>query len=144
MLTRGGLRRYREKRLTRVQRMHFVFDEVVDRSEGELQFEFDDGSVLLCEGDADGETIRFGDTAWPDPFADPLSGRDAEFVRVHGKWGLFDVSEEDPWNRIVGNVVYDIAMVVKPDGRDRGMLIDIGGILICIAVTADETHVGVL
>jgi hypothetical protein len=144
MLTRQSLQRFRGKRLCRVRRMHFVVDDVVDRSEGEVQFEFDDNSVLLCEGDTDGETIRLGDSPWPDPFSEPLSPDSEAFVRDHGKWVLIDVSAEAPWNRLIGSPVRGTSTIRTSDGHDRGVLIDIGGVLVCIAVSGDETHVAVL
>src|SRR5436190_1195550 len=80
------------QRITTIRRIFFVAGGVVERSNGPIEFSFEDGSCLLLESGPDGETLRLSRASWQDPFLAPLSPENADFVARSGKWTAFCVS----------------------------------------------------
>src|SRR5436309_302811 len=87
--------------ITTITRVFFVLGGSVDRSNGPIEFSFEDGSCLLLECGPDGEALRLSRRPWDDPFSDPLTPENAEFVQRSGKWTAFDVSGETPYASFV-------------------------------------------
>jgi hypothetical protein len=132
--------------ISRVSRIrHQVGDDVVSGSdEGPVEIKFGHGTTLYGESGADGETIRVKDTPWVDPFAGPLSPENEEFVRTSGKWIKQDVSDEQPFAKLIDRRVADIAPIAGITGKQYGLVLNVSGYLLALYVNGDELYVSLL
>lgn len=69
---------------------------------------FADGTTALLESGPDGEVLIISDQPLRDPFGSELSKANREYVRQHGKWTAFDVSDEAPYDELCGHVITDV------------------------------------
>ncbi|WP_123029014.1 hypothetical protein [Mycolicibacterium stellerae] len=99
------------KTIRSLQRVFYAIGDVVERNEGPLQLEFNDGSVVLFQSGANGRDLTVRSTPWRDPFAGELSEENRAYVAEHGKWSLFDVSGEHPFADVCGRRVARIAEI---------------------------------
>ena len=72
--------------------------------DGAIELTFSDGSVVMCDAAADW-TLEFYDKAWVDPFPEPLSESDRDYLDRYGRWSAFDVTDQMPYSRLVGQRV---------------------------------------
>ena len=91
-----------EQRLQRIRRMHFTLGGAVERGNGAVELTFERKNPIMLAVGADGESLRIVDGAWVDPFAPPLSDENEQWIATHGKWDVFDASEEPEYSGIVG------------------------------------------
>lgn len=92
------------KRVSCVRRILYVYQGTIDQEKGDLELGFQDGSVALFTTSASGNMQVTGEM-WLDSFALPLSAENAEFVRTHGKWTVFDLSTTPPACLLIGRQV---------------------------------------
>lgn len=52
-----------------------------------------------------GEVLNVVWGEWKDPFAEPLSGENREWVEQAGKWTRFDVTNDLPYRLLIGDVL---------------------------------------
>lgn len=90
--------------MTRVRRLHYVYQGEVNASDGAIELTFGDGSVVMCDSAADW-TLEFYDAAWVDPFGGTLSESDREYVERYGRWSACDMTGEAPYSWLVGQIV---------------------------------------
>lgn len=140
------LTRYLDDTVARIGRLRYEpgFDRVPDPPDGALEITFSSGAVLLCDIGPDGETVTPAAEAWTDPFAEPLSPVNAEYVRTHGKWVWHDVSGDDPFADLIGRPLVDAAPVRGLTGRLYGLVLNLGGYQLALYNTADELRVVLL
>lgn len=127
--------------ITRVRRINYVQpDGHREVSEGPVEFALDNGAVLRLESGADGESVRLCVGEWVDPFEEPLTPENWEFVARSGKWGAFDVSSEDGFRRLVGQRVSNLGLILG-NNKVTGVEIRFGSMLVRAEVVADELRV---
>lgn len=98
------LQHLRGKSVSRLRRLYYVYQGMVDTREGALELRFHDGSFLLLDTHSDW-TLHVKHEQWSDPFPPPLSAENAAFVRTHGKWTGFDLSDMMPACLYIGRRV---------------------------------------
>jgi hypothetical protein len=132
--------------VSRVSRLRYQLgDDIVSgANEGAVEIGFGDGTTLHCDAGPDGETIRAEDTPWVDPFAEPLSPENEEYVRTSGKWIKQDVSDEEPFADLIGRRVVDVAPITGTTGKQYGLVLNVSGYLLALYVNADELRVRLL
>lgn len=131
--------------LAQVGRLRYELDgDPDDPAEDSLELTFSSGRILLCEGGPDGVAVQLSAQAWIDPFAEPLSAVNAEYVRTHGKWVWHDVSAEDEYTDLVGSALSDVAPLVGTTGRLYGLVLYFGGYQLAVYNIADELGVTLL
>lgn len=133
--------------LARVARLRYELGrgQATDRSPDDaLELTFASGRVLFCDTGPDGDTVRLSAQTWTDPFAEPLSPVNAEYVRTHGKWIRRDTSGEDPFADLVGNTLSDVAPMIGMTGRLYGLLLYFAGYPLAVYSPADELSVVLL
>lgn len=95
------------RRIVRVRRLHYTYQAETNTLDGPIELGFADGSVILCDTAADW-TLQFFGAAWNDPFREPLSEGDRQYVARYGKWGGHDVSGQAPYSWLVGETVRQV------------------------------------
>src|ERR1700724_3618777 len=94
------------KTVSRVLRVLYVFQGVIEEDEGPLELGFQDGSVALFDFDKRSCCrVQVTNEEWSDPFASPLSDENVEYIRTHGKWTVFDISDTAPASLVIGRQV---------------------------------------
>lgn len=121
-----------------------IGQEVVSKDNGAVEVTFAAGSTFFCDSGPDGDSVRTYDDAWIDPFAEPLSPENEDYVQTSGKWTKFDVSDEDPFVYLVGRKLTDVAPMFGSAGKLYGLLLNASGYLLAIYANADELHVRLL
>lgn len=92
----------------RIEQAYYVTPEGErDTSDSKLELYFTDGSMIRLDSGPGSERLLVAPDPWIDPFIEPLSAVNAEFVANSGKWTKFDVSREPPASSYVGATVID-------------------------------------
>jgi hypothetical protein len=121
-----------------VRRVHYVFNGRPDTDFGPVELTIGE-RVFLFDNAPDGESLRIIEHAWHDPFREPLSEENREFVERSGKWTAFDVSTLGPWAKLIGEPLADVEPITNEDGKTTGILLrTTHGGLIRLGVMADE------
>jgi hypothetical protein len=113
-------------------------------ADGALELTFSSGAILFCDAGPDGDTLRVTAEAWTDPFAEPLSSINVEYVRTHGKWARHDVSTDEPFADLIGRRLVDAAPMLGLTGRLYGLLLNFGGPQLALYNPGDELRVVLL
>ena len=129
------------RNIVRVDRILYVHEGRIAPKDGALELQLDDGSVLLLEAAADGETLSVSDGAWVDPFDGKLDHENQTFVAESGKWTRVAVSEEPLFSTLIGCPVLDVAILENQFGREAGLAIGTPARTIWFVVEGDEAHV---
>jgi hypothetical protein len=124
-----------------VQRVRYVFQGAISDDDGPLQISFEGGVMLRFDAGADGETLHVDTTPWVDPFAEPLSDENREYVERSGKWTEFDVSDESPYSALIGETVYEVRLITETDGKLVGVIISGGSTELAASTGADNLQV---
>jgi hypothetical protein len=130
---------------TRVERVFYVFPGGAepDRSKGPLQLTFSDDSVLLLRGGPDGASVVAEAEPWMDPFAQPLSAANREFVQRSGKWTLIDVSEDSFFEGFIGEPLVSVEAFSDEHTTTSGIRLTSAAVAVTFTVEADEEYVSV-
>lgn len=113
------------KTIRSVQRVFYTIGNDVQRNEGPLQLELDDGSAILFQSGSNGQDLVVKPQRWRDPFAGALSPENRQYVEQYGKWSLFDVSEEDPYASLRGNQVNSVQEIdLREHSKEEGFPVD--------------------
>ncbi len=92
------------REITRIRRLHYVFQGEVNTSDGPIELTFADGLVLMCDAAADWTLEAYG-AAWVDPLPEPLSESDRSYVDRYGRWCAYDVTEQPPYGGLANQTV---------------------------------------
>ncbi len=136
-----GLRRALGRRVERCARIVYVVADEEPANDGPLELGFVGGEVLLLDGASDGESLRISNEPWRDPFTEPLSAENREFVASHGAWRRQDVSSRWPYSSLVGKAVADLVLLQNQFGRVAGVRILFEGGDLWFYVAGDEARV---
>jgi hypothetical protein len=131
--------------IARVCRLKYqIGQEIVFDDSGAVEITFAGGPTFFCDSGPDGDSVRIHDDAWIDPFAEPLSPANEDYVRTPGKWTKFDVSDEAPFAHLVGRKLIDAAPMSGATGKLYGLLLNVSGYLLAVYANTDELHVRLL
>ncbi len=127
--------------IVRVRRINYVRPGGArDVSEGPVEVALDNGAVFRLESGSDGESLRFAIGEWVDPFAEPLSPENREFVARSGKWTAFDVSGDQNIAKLFGARLRDLNLVIV-SGKVVGVELVFDSAALRAEVRADELFV---
>jgi hypothetical protein len=132
--------------LIAITRVRFIRNERVLSDGGPLVLEFDAGSRLTLSVGSDGATLTVQPTGWSDPFDGHLSSKNQEFISSSGRWNAVDVSDEEPFRVLTGQVVRAVSLIQLNDhdgGEILGATLVVGEHTLTAEVEADELEVTV-
>lgn len=129
------------KRLRAVARILFEHGGRVDPGDGPLELYLDDGTVVLFDGSADGEGLRFQFAPWVDPFEPPISEENRVYIEQSGKWIRVGQSSDPMFVGMIGEIICSVAMLENEFGRVSGVRISAGVKDFWFVVAGDECHV---
>jgi hypothetical protein len=124
-----------------VRRLHYVYQNKIDRAKGPIEFRFRDGRLLRLDCGPDGEALAIFAQPWVDPFRSPLSSENAEFVARSGKWTQFDVSADSRYSAFIGSAVTEVVPIRSPLGKVVGVDVVTPARYMKIECNADELWV---
>jgi hypothetical protein len=134
----GRVDNFTGREIVRVRRVNYVNpDGTRDISRGPIEVTFHDDVVLRLESGSDGASIRLRVGEWRDPFAEPLSADNRDFVQSSGKWDVFDVSSDPDYRTLIGKTIGTINLLTLND-RIVGAELAVGSVLVRAEVKADE------
>ena len=93
--------------ITRIRRLHYIFQDEANTTDGPIELTFDDGGVVMCDASADW-SLAFYLSPWIDPLCEPLSETDQGYVDRYGRWCAFDVTEQAPYRLLAGALVVQV------------------------------------
>jgi hypothetical protein len=122
------------KTVSRVRRVLYVFQGVIEEDEGPLELGFQDGSVALFDFGACCR-VQVTNEEWSDAFAPPLSDENVEYIRTHGKWTVFDISDTAPASLVIGRQVSAFRevmsdVVIGGELLYKGVVIEFGELVV--------------
>jgi hypothetical protein len=123
--------------ITGIRRLHYLFQGEVNASDGAIELTFSDGSVVLCDAEADWTLVFFG-APWVDPFHEPLSDSDRSYVDRYGKWCAYDVTEQAPYSWLTGGTVRQAIPQLNDILELTGLLIRTDGAVLDLQLWAGE------
>jgi hypothetical protein len=112
----------------------------IDPNDGPLELKLD-GRTLLLDADADGERLRVVEQEWSDPFEEPLSEENRQYVAKHGMWRRVDCSRWEGYSSLVGQEVTEACVLVNEFGRIGGVRISTPAGTLWFVVEGDQSHV---
>jgi Protein of unknown function (DUF3037) len=92
------------REIARIRRLHYVFQDEVNASDGPIELTFADGSVVMCDSAADW-TLEFYGAAWVDPLPEPLSEADRAYVDRYGRWSAYDLTDQALYTGLANQTV---------------------------------------
>lgn len=105
-----------------MRHIHYVCNGRPDTDFGPVELTIGERPFLF-DNEADGESLRVTETAWSDPFAEPLSTENREFVERSGKWTAFDISALGRWAKLIGEPLSDVEAITDPGGKTTGIVL---------------------
>lgn len=128
-----------------IRRMRYIVHQEVYSDRGPLELTFEGALPLVFDTAGNGQDLRVERGAWRDPFAEPLSQENRDWVARAGKWQAFDVSAEWPFSALFGRPLSAVRAIAGPSAAPEigGLVLTIGVDLL-IEVGADELEVEVL
>jgi hypothetical protein len=131
------------REIIRIRRINYVNpDGSRDAVRGPIEFSFGSDFYLRLESASDGVSLRLRFGEWSDPFAEPLSEENRQFVLSSGKWTAYDVSDEDGYRDIVGRS-FDSLDLITLNELIIGVEVSAGSAILKAVVDADELVVSV-
>ena len=128
------------RRITGVARVFYEYRGLIEEGDGAVELTLD-GEPILFEGDGDGERLRVREQAWIDPFEEPLSEENREFVEEHGRWRRVDCSGTKPYADLCAHKIIDACDLVNRFNRVAGVRISVSTASMWFVVDCDESYV---
>jgi len=110
----------------------------LESSDIELELLFEDDLLLRLATAPDGERVTIHNKPWTDPFEEPISNENQQYILEHGKWSLFDVSKQPPFSRIVSKSISNLEGLQNQFGVLSGIEITCEDEVVCFCVDGDE------
>lgn len=129
------------RRLVSASRILFEAPGASLSSDGPLELHWDDGTVTLLDGDADGESLRVLGAPWADPFAESISEENSRYIAEQGRWRRVDESREPPLAAMLGNALTSVTLLKNPFGRLAGVWLRAEDCSLAFVVRGDECQV---
>jgi hypothetical protein len=131
------------KRIASIRRLLYVVAGRIESETGPIEITLADGSTFLFNVGPDGESLRIEEGRWRDPFTEPLSRENREFIERSGKVTAFDVSGARPYDALIGRTVVDVKPTIGPLNKVTGAAIITDAGTIRVTIGADEVLVDV-
>lgn len=128
------------KRVVYITRVLYQHGGEIDPVDGPLEIGVD-GQVVLLDGAMDGESLRVRDRAWDDPFKEPLTTENLDYVEEHGKWQRVDCSHHKDYEEFVGQVLTEVRLLRNERHRIGGVRLSVHSRSMWFVVEGDECHV---
>jgi hypothetical protein len=97
------------RRVSRLRRVLYVSpDGERNDFDGDLEVSVDGGPTVVLAGAPDGDTMRWEQGEWIDPFAEPLSPENREHVELTGRWVAFDVGAWPGYVHAMGETILSV------------------------------------
>lgn len=113
-------------------------DGLVDGEDVFLELHFETNKVVRLASGPNGETLRVDWDEWNDPFAEPLSPENRQFVMESGKWTAFDMSDMSPYSAFMGKRIERVEAVQNKFGTFAGVVLSNSTGRIVFYVDCDE------
>ena len=126
------------RRVASIRRIWYEYRGTVRRSAGPLEFGFRDAGYLLLDAGPDGYSLMATDEPWLDPFTEPLSDENTNFVERSGKWTAFDVAGEMPYTQLVGQEIKSVEFIQENEDTLVGAVLIFETVAVSAVVGADE------
>jgi hypothetical protein len=137
----ASLRRMAGRVVLRVRCVYYEFQGSLDRSRGAFELTLDDGSVVVLDSASDGDSLRFDEGPWIDPFDGPLDEVNADFVAKSGKWTAFDVGDDPRFAALIGEKISDVRTIHDAMDKVIGVVFWVGSHDVRAEVRADDLYV---
>ena len=132
---------YLSKHIITISRICYVYKNETDFETGPLELKFTGNMVLHLTGKGDGERLAVNNAHWRDPFAQPLDTDTQEYVQKHGKWTLFDMSDQQPYDRFLGQPLDSLRFIRNQFGTIAGLEMNFKEQMLNFIVNCDEDYV---
>jgi hypothetical protein len=129
------------RQLVRLSRIFYICSGQVERGTGPIEFEFEGGRIVHLKVGGDGESLVVEDRPWQDPFDDPISQENEEWIAEHGKWARFDVSGWPEFMNYIGRNLTSILPLYAFGGGLCGARLVFDDQVLDFAAVADEAYV---
>ena len=130
------------QRISGVRRILYVGPDGQIGRTGAIELTSSDGTVVVLDSGADGESIRVTGLRWADPFGEPLSLENRAWVDKVGKWSAFNVRDDPEYAALAGDTVLSVDPVYEND-TITGALVRTASATLRAHVEADEMQVTV-
>ena len=91
-----------------------------DNNDGDLIIDFDGTKLWLTSGPPyDSLIVKSG--TWTDPFKEPVSPENSEFIATHGKWTLRVCDADLPFRECVGRKFVSVSNLMSMHGCLAGL-----------------------
>ena len=110
----------------------------VEDDDYQLEFLCENNDVLRLATASDGERVAIYRELWKDSFTEPLSEENRKYIRDHGKWAVFNVSEQRPFSDIVGKTIGEMGGLINQFEVLAGVAFFFNDEIICFCVHCDE------
>ncbi len=128
------------KQIKKIHVALFVYKGNRKWDDSPLQITFEDGSVILLEGDGN-DNLIVTKSVWKDYFQGHLSQENQDFIRENGKWSLFDVSEMQPFKQLLEKSIQSINPIYNQFDRLNGVQFRIDDFFLNFVNIADQSHI---
>lgn len=127
------------QRVARVRRGRYSLP-VSDMDEGGfLELTFVSGDVLLLDIGSDW-TLTAQAQAWNDPFTEPISAENRDFVERHGRWTAVDVSQGDA-RLLTGSSISSASLLTDDMADVVGVVLLADGVVVSATAWGGELFV---
>ena len=110
----------------------------IESNDVELEFVFEKDVLLRMTTASDGERVSISYEPWTDSFKQPISDENQQFIKDHGKWCLFDVSNQPPFSKIIGKSIIAFEGLQNQFGVLSGVAVTCEDMVMCFCVDGDE------
>jgi hypothetical protein len=128
------------QRIESIARVCYWHRGVADLADGSLEIKVA-GEVVLLDGASDGESLRVRNGPWVDPFDEPVSTENLEYIAEHGRWQRVDCSIHEFYDDFLKEAITDVRLLENEHGRTAGVKISVPARSLWFVVEGDECHV---
>lgn len=110
----------------------------IEDDDVELEIVFQKSSCLLLSSASDGERVHIRREPWVDPYYEPISDENREFIQESGKWSLFLANDHPSFASVIGKRINNVEKIHNEFGVLAGLAIDFQEKTLCFCVYCDE------
>jgi hypothetical protein len=126
-----------------IRRISYVVEGSIKEPNGPIEITLADSSVLFLDAAGDGEALAVNSCPWTDPFTEPLSDENRDYVQKFGKWNAFDVSHQSPYSFLIGEMVNEAVLIRTQYGKVMGVSIRTATRTLRVDVESDTVIVSI-
>ena len=117
------------QRISGVRRILYVGPDGQVGRTGAIELTSSEGTVVVLDSGADGESMRVTGQRWTDPFGEPLSPENRAWVDRVGKWSAFDVGDDPEYAALAAGTVLSVDPIYENDTVTGALVRTAGGTL---------------